>query len=161
MISVDLTTASQFKIVKLEGLTMTWFPTGVDNNYGQNGEITANGTYTVYFRPNYDGGEDWFNGCIYAALESEAPTEVIPTEPATEPETTSGEIILGDVDGDGEVTSLDATYIQRQMAFMDVKTFNETAADIDGDGEITSLDVTYIQRYLAFMDVKYPIDQPI
>ena len=52
MISVDLTTTSQFKIVKLEGLTMTWFPTGVENNYGQNGEITANGTYTVYFRPN-------------------------------------------------------------------------------------------------------------
>ncbi|MBQ9247440.1 MAG: hypothetical protein IJ171_02515 [Ruminococcus sp.] len=70
-------------------------------------------------------------------------------------------VLLGDVDGDGEVTSLDATLIQRQIAFMDVKDFNETAADVDGDGEVTSLDATYIQRYLAFMDVKFPIEQPI
>ena len=52
-----LETTDEFKVVYSEdGTAMTkWFPEGSDNNYGGNGEITAAGTYTVYFRPNYDG----------------------------------------------------------------------------------------------------------
>ena len=57
---------------------------------------------------------------------------------------------LGDVDGDGDVTILDATYIQRKLAGLplDIE-FNEVTADADGDGEITILDATAIQRWLA------------
>ena len=52
-----LETTDEFKVVYSEdGTAMTkWFPEGSDNNYGGNGEITEAGTYTVYFRPNYDG----------------------------------------------------------------------------------------------------------
>ncbi len=60
---------SQFKIVySPDGITdQTWFPSGFDNNYGDyTGEIPQSGVYTVYFRPNYDGGSDWHDGCIYA-----------------------------------------------------------------------------------------------
>ena len=60
---------SQFKIVySPDGVTdRTWFPSGFDNNYGDyTGEIPQSGVYTVYFRPNYDGGSDWHDGCIYA-----------------------------------------------------------------------------------------------
>ena len=60
---------SQFKIVySPDGVTdQTWFPSGFDNNYGDyTGEIPQSGVYTVYFRPNYDGGDDWHDGCIYA-----------------------------------------------------------------------------------------------
>jgi hypothetical protein len=60
---------SQFKIVySPDGITdQTWFPSGFDNNYGDyTGEIPQCGVYTVYFRPNYDGGSDWHDGCIYA-----------------------------------------------------------------------------------------------
>ena len=71
MITVDLTTTSQFKIAKSEdGVTIAdedWYPTGMGNSYGENGEITADGNYTVYFRPNADGGEDWFYKVIYVA----------------------------------------------------------------------------------------------
>ena len=63
-ITLDLTTADQFKIVKKDGETLTWYPSE-GNNYGQNGEITEDANYTVYFRPNGDGGADWFYGCIY------------------------------------------------------------------------------------------------
>ena len=71
-------------------------------------------------------------------------------------------VLIGDADGDGEVTSVDVTFIQRYLAHLDVpEGFNEAAADVDGDGEITSVDVTFIQRYLAFIEVPYPINEYI
>ena len=66
MITLNLTTTDQFKIVKKDGETLTWYPSE-GNNYGENGEITEDGEYTVYFRPNGDGGADWFHGVIYVA----------------------------------------------------------------------------------------------
>ena len=65
-----LETTDEFKVVYSEdGTAMTkWFPEGSDNNYGGNGEITEAGTYTLYFRPNYDGFEDWLNGCIMVII---------------------------------------------------------------------------------------------
>ena len=69
MYELALTTESQFKVVKVEGESQTWFPDGMGNNYGEHGEITKNGNYTVFFRPNGDGGEGWFYNCIYAERE--------------------------------------------------------------------------------------------
>ncbi|MBQ3285869.1 MAG: hypothetical protein IJH40_09550 [Ruminococcus sp.] len=70
--------------------------------------------------------------------------------------------ILGDADGDGNVTVMDVTWIQRKLANSSVPdTFDETAADVDGDGKVTVMDVTYIQRYNANMTVPYPIGEPI
>ena len=57
--------------------------------------------------------------------------------------------LLGDADGDGNVTILDATVIQRKLASMSVAYFDEAAADVDGDGEVTIIDATFIQRFLA------------
>ena len=68
--------------------------------------------------------------------------------------------LLGDVDNDGEVTALDATWIQRLNADMELGIeINEKAADVDGDGEITVLDATLIQRYVAEIPVLYPIGE--
>ena len=64
---ITLTTSNQFKIVKVEGENQTWFPDGMGNAYGENGEIERDGDYTIYFRPNGDGDEDWFYGYIFAA----------------------------------------------------------------------------------------------
>jgi len=63
---ITLTTASQFKVVKVDGETQTWYPDGMGNNYGEHGEIERDGDYTIYFRPALDGNEDWFYGCIMA-----------------------------------------------------------------------------------------------
>ena len=50
-----------FKVVKNN--KEVWYPDGMDNNF----VISEAGDYTVYFRPNGDGGEDWHYGYIYAA----------------------------------------------------------------------------------------------
>ena len=61
----------------------------------------------------------------------------------------NGSRILGDVDGDSEVTIIDATAIQRNLASLPTQAFNATAADTDKDGKVTILDATAIQRHLA------------
>ncbi|MBR0081306.1 MAG: hypothetical protein IJP98_01050 [Clostridia bacterium] len=72
---LSLTTSSEFKVVyaapnaENPGATRTWFPNWGDN-YGRNGEITANGVYNVYFRPDYNGDGSWFNNCIYVSTVS-------------------------------------------------------------------------------------------
>ena len=63
---ITLTTANQFKVVKVEGETQTWYPDGMGNNYGEHGEIERDGDYTIYFRPALDGDDDWFYNCIMA-----------------------------------------------------------------------------------------------
>ena len=74
---LDLTTASQFKVVKVEGETQTWYPDGMGNNYGEHGEIERDGEYTIYFRPNMDGGEAWFYNCILATRHTEPERVVV------------------------------------------------------------------------------------
>lgn len=59
--------------------------------------------------------------------------------------------LLGDADGDGEVTIMDATEIQMVLAL--IKEWNydaaEAASDVDGDSEVTIMDATEIQMILA------------
>ena len=69
--------------------------------------------------------------------------------------------ILGDVDGDGDVTTIDTALIQRYLAHLKLPdSFDEAAADADGDGEVTSSDNAFIKRYLAHMTTPYPISEP-
>lgn len=69
MINLSLKADDEFKVVKsMDGESVaTWYPTGMDNNY----KITADGDYTIYFRPNGDGGDDWYYKCIYVAAKAE------------------------------------------------------------------------------------------
>ncbi len=58
--------------------------------------------------------------------------------------------LVGDVDGNGDVSVMDATMIQRHLARLEI--IDETKysyADFDKDGKITVLDATMIQRYVA------------
>lgn len=66
---------------------------------------------------------------------------------------------VGDVDGDGEVTIIDATAIQRHLANIPVAAFSEKAADTDEDGKVTIIDATTIQRYLAQLSTNKNIGQ--
>ncbi|MBQ1814064.1 MAG: hypothetical protein II118_04240, partial [Ruminococcus sp.] len=133
--NLELTPDSEFKVVYSEdGTAMTkWFPEGSDNNYGGNGEITEAGTYTLYFRPNYDGFEDWFNGCIMVIINKPEP-------------------LLGDVDMDGDVGIQDATLLQ--SCLIEAKTLTDEQfklADVNQDGVVNVRDVTAIQRIVAEM----------
>lgn len=70
--------------------------------------------------------------------------------------------VLGDVDGDGDVTISDVTNIQRYGAeLMQLDARALAAADIDGDGMVTINDATYVQRYLAELNVPYPIGEGV
>ena len=138
---LGLSDTTQFKVVGFDGENKTWYPDGMGNNYGENGEITAEGTYTLYFRPNADGGEDWFYGVIYVAAN----------EPVEEP-------VLGDVDGDGKVDIFDASAIQKGLAGMegypnyaelDEADTDFILADIDGDGKVDVFDASLIQKWIA------------
>ena len=71
--------------------------------------------------------------------------------------------ILGDVDGDGEATVIDATYVQRyatrvKVPFTDEQMMN---GDADSDGDVTAVDATFIQRYATKVKVPYKIGEPV
>ena len=78
-----------------------------------------------------------------------------------EPTNSLNEIKIGDVDGDGEVTIIDATTIQRHLASLPIKMYNEKAADADEDGTVSILDATVIQRWLAQLPTNDNIGKPI
>lgn len=95
---------------------------------------------------------------------TEAPTDPPkPTQAPTDPpKPTEAPVLLGDADGDGEVTATDVTVIQRADAGIITATADMIKrGDVDGDGELTILDATYIQRFLVSVYVPYGINQPI
>ena len=74
----------------------------------------------------------------------------------------AAERLLGDVDGDGEVTVNDATYIQRALVDMSIPfELDEKLADTDEDGSLTILDVTNVQRWISGLPSNQNIGQPI
>ena len=86
-----------------------------------------------------------------------SPSTETPTTPPTEPTV----IKLGDVDGDDEVTIIDATCIQRKLASIPTAKFIEAAADADEDGSLSIIDATTIQRWLAQLPSNANIGKPI
>ena len=95
--------------------------------------------YAQTFEGMYNYAFDWAQGRAAWLSEQFAPNY-----------TPSAAELRGDADGDGEVTILDATRIQRYLA--DLITSEELAmdaADPDADGNVTILDATRIQRVLA------------
>ena len=70
-------------------------------------------------------------------------------------------VMLGDVDGDDEVTIIDATCIQRKLANIPTAKFIEAAADADEDGSLSIIDATTIQRWLAQLPSNNNIGKPI
>ena len=67
-LAINLAVGDEIKVVEVENDAIkTWFP-----NEGGNYVIDDhhNGATTMYFRPDYQGGEDWFAGCIYVVPTS-------------------------------------------------------------------------------------------
>jgi hypothetical protein len=57
--------------------------------------------------------------------------------------------ILGDADGDGELTVTDATFIQRELARIEIPfELDEDVADMDGNGKVELIDATLIMYNL-------------
>jgi len=69
-----------------------------------------------------------------------------PDNPGYFTDTNAVVVVPGDVDGDGEVTTVDITCIYNYLLNGD-ETFIDTS-DVDGDGYITSVDITFIYNIL-------------
>ena len=83
-----------------------------------------------------------YSGSVPTPPDGYAPE--IPTEAPTAPLR-----LLGDVDGDSDVTVIDVTLIQRKLVSIEISHFDMVAADADADGDVTIIDATCIQRWLA------------
>lgn len=60
------------------------------------------------------------------------------------------EYLLGDLNGDGLVTSADAVLLTRSLTDLaELTAEQQKAADINGDGVITSADAVILVRFLA------------
>lgn len=95
---------------------------------------------------NYSGTEDEWNK-IEIANDSMLPDNI-----EIKYQGSKVKVLIGDVNGDGNVTIDDATTVQKAIAEM--ITLNEEqkeAADANGDGNVTIDDVTTIQKYIAEM----------
>lgn len=102
------------------------------------GTYTVSNTKTSYnqnsFTDMYNYAADWMTSRA-AWISNEWFSEYTPSE------------IKGDVDGDGTVTVMDATLVQKYIVNAATLTADQIVlADINGDGTVTVLDATCIQK---------------
>ena len=81
------------------------------------------------------------------------PTTEPATEPAAEPKTDpeqeeEPEVLSGDINADGEITSEDAMCILKFVAGLEEE-IEESAADVNADGMVTAADAACILRFCA------------
>ena len=70
------------------------------------------------------------------------------------------DLVIGDVDLDGEVTIKDATFVQKVMAGISEKPDSfDYIADVTGDGKADIRDATTIQRFINGSITKFPVEQ--
>ena len=83
---------------------------------------------------------------------------------ATETETETYPLlsfVYGDADGDGEVSIIDATCIQRYLVEIPVLSFHMEAAIVSGEDELSIIDATLIQRKLVNLIDRFPVEEQI
>lgn len=70
------------------------------------------------------------------------------------------DLVIGDVNLDGEVTIKDATFIQKVIAGISEKPDSfDYISDVTGDGKADIRDVTTIQRFINGSITKFPVEQ--
>lgn len=89
---------------------------------------------------------------------------VIPVDAYAESEvtdSTQNTILYGDADGDGTVTIIDVTRIQRHLVDINppISEENMKAAIVSGDDELSIIDATLIQRWLADIISRFPAEE--
>lgn len=95
-------------------------------------------TYAKNFEGAYNYASDWMTSRAAWISEQFAP-DYVPSE-----------TLLGDVNGDGVISIMDSTEIQKYLA--DLTTLTDAqlkAGDVNGDGIVSVIDATDIQKYLS------------
>ena len=94
-------------------------------------------TYAKNFDGAYNYAGDWMTSRAAWLSEQFAP-DYVPSS------------MVGDVNGDGVISIMDSTEIQKYLA--DLTTLTDTqlkAGDVNGDGMVSVIDATDIQKYLS------------
>lgn len=79
-----------------------------------------------------------------------SPTQPTTAQPATEP---SGNAVYGDVNGDGDITVVDATLVQKHVVQLETLSADkQILADVNGDNTISVVDATLIQKYIVQLE---------
>lgn len=74
-------------------------------------------------------------------------TQPTTAQPTTEP---SGNAVYGEVSGDGDITIVDATLVQKHVAQLETLSADkQILADVNGDNTISVVDATLIQKYIV------------
>lgn len=74
-------------------------------------------------------------------------TQPTTAQPATDP---SGNAVYGDVNGDGDITIVDATLVQKHVVQLETLSADkQILADVNGDNTISVVDATLIQKYIV------------
>lgn len=74
-------------------------------------------------------------------------TQPTTAQPATEP---SGNAVYGEVNGDGDITVVDATLVQKHVAQLETLSADkQILADVNEDNTISVVDATLIQKYIV------------
>lgn len=88
--------------------------------------------------------------------EAEPTTKPVPStqpttaQPATDP---SGNAVYGDVNGDGDITVVDATLVQKHVVQLETLSADkQILADVNGDNTISVVDATLIQKYVVRLE---------
>lgn len=74
-------------------------------------------------------------------------TQPTTAQPATEP---SGNAVYGELNGDGDITIVDATLVQKHVAKLETLSADkQILADVNEDNTISVVDATLIQKYIV------------
>lgn len=77
-------------------------------------------------------------------------TQPTTAQPATEP---SDNAVYGDVNGDGDITVVDATLVQKHVVQLETLSADkQILADVNGDNTISVVDATLIQKYVVRLE---------
>lgn len=78
------------------------------------------------------------------------PTQPTTAQPTTEP---SGNAVYGEVNGDGDITIVDATLVQKHVVQLETLSADkQILADVNGDNTISVVDATLIQKYIVQLE---------
>lgn len=77
-------------------------------------------------------------------------TQPTTAQPATEP--SGNAVVYGEVNGDGDITVVDATLVQKHVVQLETLSADkQILADVNGDNTISVVDATLIQKYIVHL----------
>lgn len=125
-------------------------------NGTQTVSLRVNGTQVGTVTPTLGPGGVWNETFSYETGIDDQPAVTVTVSTANDSATTTEQVYepvpdaaVGDVDGNGAVTIVDAVRIQQHLAGIDPGQFDEELADIDRDGTVGIVDAVLVQQTLA------------